>query len=277
MKTNPGKIVIFGQYKTGTTGLFTKVRNSLPADTRTLFEPLWYVPEDSDDRRWVLAKTILKEPGHSEPVDYESFLGFDRRLCISRDPRDWLVSATLFNCQLKESIFGDEKAMAWIMDYLHRKEESPHCLPLKGLLEYILSAPPALSLEAFGKRSQQRHAFCIEFQNSLRENVLPVRYEDFVDGHHRPIEEYLEIPLPGQARVDAVYEHVPRTCSYGNWRDWLTEEDVEFFTPFFDGYIRHHGYDLDWSLNDPPQIQPAHCSQYVSRVVQMKRALTALP
>jgi len=268
---NPQKIVIFGQYKTGTTGLFTTIRNSLPSETRTLFEPLGYIPEASDNQRWVLAKTIIKEPEHPEPVDYASFMGFERRLCITRDPRDWLISATLFNCQLKESIFANHEAMAWVMDYLQRKEDSPHSLPLITLLEYILSAPPALSIEDFGNRAQRRHAFCTDFQNRLGHNVCPVRYEDFVDGHLGAIEDYLGFQLPEHSQVDMAYSHVPRTCAYGNWKDWLTEEDTAFFKPFFADYIHDHGYDPDWSVNSSPTIDPAHCSQYVSRVVQMKK------
>jgi len=271
MKGFPGKICIFGQYKTGTTGLFTLLRNSLPADTRTLFEPLAYVPEELDDGRWVLAKTILKEPGHPEPVDYASFLGFDRRLCISRDPRDWLVSAALFNWQVKESVIADGKAMAWIFDYLRRKEENPGQLPLKRLLEFILSAPPAITLECFGERSQRRHAFCIEFQRGIEENVFPIRYEDFVDGHLSALEAYLEIPLRGSTQVDRAYEHVPRTLSHGNWKDWLTQEDVAFFRPYFDEYIRHHGYDPDWSPRANPRIDPAHATRYVDRIMQLNR------
>lgn len=272
MKRNPGKIVVYGQYKTGTTGLFTRIRNSLPDGCRTLFESNQYIREDQDDSRWVLAKVILKEPGHPDPVDYASFQIFDRRLCIARDPRDWLVSAALFNCQLKESIFGSDQALAWVMNFLHRKEESPHSLPLKTLLEFILGLPPALGIEEFALRARARHAFCMAFQNGLGDNALGVRYEDFVDGRVHDMEQYLELRLAGPSEVAPEYAHVPRTCAYGNWRDWLTAEDVEFFRPYFEDYIRHQGYDSDWVLNDRPVINPAHCSQYVRKVVDIRKS-----
>lgn len=272
MKPNPGMIVIFGQYKSGTTGLFTKVHKSLPENTRTLFEPSLYVPEEDDHRRWVLAKTILKEPEHPEPVDYGSFMGFDRQLILSRDPRDWLISATLFICQLKDSVFNNEKSFSWVMDYLYKKEEDPKHNSLNMLLDYILSTPPAITIAEFARRAQRRHAFCIEFQQSLGDTVQPVRYEDFVDGRISSLEAYLEFPLTGDAQVQASYDHVPRTCSHGNWRDWLTTEDVDFFKPFFDDYIRYHHYDPNWDLRDLPLIIPDHCSGYVQRVVQKKRS-----
>lgn len=272
MNRNPEKIVVFGQYKTGTTGFFTRIRNSLPESTRTLFESNEYIQEDQDKSRWVLAKVILKEPGHPDPVNYASFQVFDRRICITRDPRDWLVSATLFNCQLKESVFGNEEAMEWVMDYLHQKEASPHSLPLKMLLEYILGLPPALDIDTFGRRASARHAFCTEFQNNLKDNVLGVRYEDFVDGRVHEMEEYLNLPLDGPAEVAPDHAHVPRTCSYGNWKDWFTEEDVIFFRPFFEEYIQHHGYDTNWLLSNCPIINPAHCSQYVTKVVKIRKS-----
>lgn len=272
MKKTPGKIAIFGQYKTGTTALFTKLRNSLPADTRTLFEPLDYTPEAEDAGRWVLAKTILKFPGHPEPVNYDSFLPFDRKLYLIRDPRDWLVSATLFLTQEKVSIYTDDRASGWVMDYLHRKEQAPRTLPLKVLLEYILSAPPAIDLEHFARRTRSLHEWCIQFENRLRRELFSIRYEDFIDGRLAALEDYLEIPLPGHTEVDEAYDHVPRTRSYGNWKNWLLEEDARLFKPFFDPYIRHYGYSQDWRPNDQPVIESQYGSHYVARVMQRKKA-----
>ncbi|MBK1724478.1 hypothetical protein [Thiocystis violacea] len=271
MKQAPGKIVIFGQYKSGTTGVFTKIRNSLPADTRTLFEPLAYNAEDQDANRWVLAKTILKFVGHPEPVDYDSFLGFDRRIYLVRDPRDWLVSFTLFLCQEKPSIFQDDDALRWVMDYLKRKEAQPRQLPLKALLDYLFAAPPAMTLDFFAERTRGLQAFCMGFEERLGGNAVTLRYEDFVDGRLAPLSDYLELELAGDAKVDRQYAHVPRTCAHGDWKNWLTAEDERVFRPYFDDYIRHYGYQADWRTNDAPRIDPAHGSEYVERVVRMKR------
>lgn len=271
MKPIPGKIVVFGQYKSGTTGVFTKIRNSLPGEPRTLFEPLLYQPEAGDDARWVLAKTILKFVGHPQPVDYDSFLGFDRRVYLVRDPRDWLVSFALFLCQEKPSIFTDEAAMAWVMDYLRRKEADPGGHSLKELLDFLFAAPPAMTADFFGQRTQGLQAFCMAFEDRLSGNYVTLRYEDFVDGRLEELGAYLELELLGEAEVDAAYAHVPRTCSYGNWKNWLTAEDEAFFRPYFDAYIRRYGYATDWETNAHPSIDPAHGSGYVERVVHMKR------
>lgn len=277
MKPSPGKIVIFGQYKSGTTGVFTKIRNSLPGEPRTLFEPLVYTPEPADVDRWVIAKTILKFAGHPEPVDYDSFLGFDRRIYLVRDPRDWLVSFALFLCQEKPSIFTDDAAMHWVMDYLHRKEADPQCAPLKELLDFLFAAEPSMTAEFFGRRTQGLQGLCMEFEQRLGDNAIRLRYEDFVDGKLAGLSQYLEIDLAGDAQVDSRYAHVPRTCAYGNWKHWLTAEDEAFFRPYFDAYIQHYGYQAEWGPSKHPRIDPAHGSAYVARVVAMKRERLGLP
>jgi len=274
MKPTPGKIVIFGQYKTGTTGLFTKIRNSLPKaelEPRTLFEPLEYQPEARDESRWVLAKTILKFPGHPEPVDYDSFLGFDRRIYLSRDPRDWLVSSALFLCQEKASVFSKQESTDWVLDYLRKKETQPHRYPLKELLDYIFALPPSIAPELAGETARGEQAFCMEFEERIRDNYLRLRYEDFVDGHLESLSDYLEFDLEGDANVDRHYAHVPRTCTHSDWKNWLTPEDEAFFRPYFNAYIREYGYEIDWQPNEQPRIDAAHGSRYVERVIQMKR------
>jgi hypothetical protein len=273
MTTTPARIVIFGQYKTGTTALFTLIRDALPGDTRTLFEPLAYRWEEGDSERWVLAKTILKYPGHPEPVDYASFLEFERRIYLVRDPRDWLVSSTLFLTQQKESIYGDEKATAFVLDYLTRKESDPESMPLRVLLEYILNAPPATGLDHFAKRTQGLQTWCIQFEARL-ENRFSLRYEDLVDGRLDRLSGYLGLPLKGDPRVDRAYDHVPRTRAYGDWKNWLLEEDADFFRPYFNAYIEYYGYTPDWTPDVKRIIRPEFASDYVARVMERKRRLS---
>ena len=270
MKITPGKIVIFGQYKSGTTALFSKIHNSLPTSTRTLFEPLAYHHEAEDAERWVLAKTILKFPGHPEPVDYAGFLDFDRKIYLTRDPRDWLVSATLFLAQEKASVYTDDAARRFVMDYLHAKEQDPRGAPLKTLLDFIQQAPPALSLEYFCQRTQGLHAWCFDFERRLQDYTW-VKYEDFIDDRIENLIDYLQIPLSGESQVAHHYQHVVRSKSYGNWRHWLTAEDIDFFRPYFQPYIERYQYAAEWDLSGNPRIEPQHSSQYVARIIQMKR------
>ena len=104
-----------------------------------------------------------------------------------------------------------------------------------------------------------------------------IKYEDFVDGQIQDLEEYLGIPLRGEASVDKTHDHVPRTLAYNNWKGWFLKEDNAFFKPLFDKYIKRYGYATDWLLNDKQAISPEHCSKYVERTVNKKRELPIKP
>jgi hypothetical protein len=92
-------------------------------------------------------------------------------------------------------------------------------------------------------------------------------YEDFVKGLLAEAEEYLGFKLTGKAEVDPKYNRVERSKRAGNWRNWMTPDDVDFFKPVFTKFMDHFGYDIDdWELNNDPVIEPALSSEYVERV-----------
>jgi hypothetical protein len=266
----PERIVVFGQYKTGTTAVFSKLKNSLPADTRTLFEPSRYIAEAGDDERWVLSKTILKLPDDQDPVDYSSFSDFDRKVFIVRDPRDWLVSMTLFLTQEKPSVYLDPQASERVVSFLRQKEADAKALPLRALLEYILSLPPAVGLDEAAHRTRALNDWCIKFSEQLQD-ALVLRYEDFVDGRLADLEAYLGRSLSGSGEPDQAYAHVPRTRSHSDWKNWLLEDDVRYFRPVFADYMRYFGYTDDWTLSEQPRVRAAFGSEYVQRVIDRKR------
>jgi hypothetical protein len=265
-----GSIAIFGAYKTGTTALFSLVRNSLPEGTRTLFEPDEYVPEPEDAERIVLAKVILAVPEEPGGVRYESFLNFDRKLYLVRDPRDWLVSGTLFSIQQDPCVYDDPRTLSSVLALLRQKEEAPQSVPLVRLLARILGANPQKSLNQTANWLARQLEWLIQFEAQLG-SYCRVRYESLVDEDLSDIEAHLEIPLVGAASVDSDYAHVPRTKNYGNWRHWLTEEDVAFFRPLMSEYIERYGYDEDWRLDPRPAIAREHATDYVERAVARRQ------
>jgi hypothetical protein len=266
MTMSAATIAILGQYKSGTTGLFYKIKNSLPLPVRTLFEPYEYVPEPEDTRRGVLAKVILGLVDGAEAVRYDTFLGFDKKLYLVRDPRDWLVSGTLF---LMQEIHEDRQLNP-IMALLRRKEADPRNVSLLEIFDRILRAKPGRSLAQTMQWMTRQVQWLPEFESRL-DDYCRIKYEDFVDGRIQEMEDYLGIPLLGSAEVSEEHDHVPRTQRYGDWKNWLVERDVEHFRPVFDAYIRRYGYSTDWSVNDRPVVRPEFCSQYVERLVRKRR------
>lgn len=272
----PAKIVIFGPYKTGTTGLFYKIANSLPEAPRVFFEKPAYVPEAGDGQRWVLAKTILWYDDGPPPVRYDTFMGFDKKIYLVRDPRDWIVSGTLFFIQQEPSLYDSDANMAEILNLLRRKVRRPLSLPLNALLERIMGLSEAHDFDAIVEWIRKQYAWLPSFEAGL-EGYCRLRYEDFVDGRLTRLEQYLGFPLAGDARVARAHDHVPRTKGYGNWRDWFVAEDIDFFQPLFQDYMTRYGYGDDWRLSRRPEILPAHSTDYVIRTVNKRRRVALDP
>ena len=261
------RIVIFGPYKTGTTGLFYRIRDSLSGNVRTLFESNEYVPEEGDAYRWILAKTMLTL---ASPVKYDTFMDFDKQIYIVRDPRDWLVSGTLFIIQQDDSIYADENKFSEILAILTQKERNPSSISLLGILEEIMRRSNQHSFDRILSAIAQQYRWLPVFETQLGDYFL-LKYEHFVDGRIKGLEKYLGIPLGGEGKVDRVHDHVIRTKGYGDWRNWFAAEDIDYFKPVFDEYIKLYGYSDDWRLNDRQIIRPEFCTKYVERVVSKRR------
>jgi len=266
----PLSIVIFGPYKSGTTGVFYKIRNSLPWTPRILFEADAYVPEPVDSECGVLAKIIL---GVDEsPAKTESYMRFQKRIYLIRDPRDLIISGVLFMIQQEPSIYSQTPRLERILGMLMQKEENPQGVSVCDLLKAVVKESDHHHWSAVVDWLRRQYQWLPEFEGGLTD-YCRVRYEDFVDGKLKALESYLGIPLAGEAVVDDNHGHVPRTLKYNNWKDWFLEEDIRFFRPLVDNYIRRYGYDPKWELNEHQTILPEHGSQYVQRTVAKRRGV----
>ena len=112
-----------------------------------------------------------------------------------------------------------------------------------------------------------QHRWLFAFEKRLT-NYYRQRYEDFVNGEIRSLERYLSFSLTGGATVDQTHDHVPRTKSSGDWKNWFLEEDIEYFRPTFQLYMDYYGYADDWEMHSIRVIRPEHCSQFVERAAQ---------
>lgn len=265
------KIAIFGQWRTGTTGLFYKIKNSLPPKTPVYFEPSRYKkPFLCRDTGYELAKVILGSTTqeNKDVANYEEFMHFDKKILIVRDPRDWLVSGLLFLIQQYSSIYSNQDRMTNILELLAKKEGSPDSISVVKISETILNAIPDRNLDIMVEWIQQQHELVYDFERGLDDYFL-IKYEDFIDGMLSELQNYLGIKLEGEALVDDVERsHIPRTKNYGNWKNWYTEKDIEFFKPVFSSYLDKYGYPDSWETNSEKYIDPEYCSKYVKKTVQ---------
>ncbi|MEA3188901.1 MAG: hypothetical protein QOD99_2731 [Chthoniobacter sp.] len=276
------KIIIAGLAKTGTTGLFYKIRNSLGAPGREMFEPATYIC--SENAESVLAKKLIKPKGSEE---FDSFACFDKKIGIIRDPRDWMISMLLYRIFDHPACENDD-AIRRMMELLRRKEEAPASvsvleiasffrgLPLSGSgAEVVPSGPPASMLsdvEAY----YRKHVEMITSFFQKHSDYFVMKYEDFVGQRLESLEKYLGISLAGTAAVDAQFQRVVRTKGAGDWRNWFTQEDVLFFKPIFAELLKSFGYPDDWELPDAQTISPEHASGYVRSLICERRAKALL-
>lgn len=118
---------------------------------------------------------------------------------------------------------------------------------------------------------ERQIAWLFAFEDQLGDHCR-IKYEDFVDGKTAALEEYLDLSLTPDPRMDTAHEHVTRTKSYGNWKDWFVPQDVVYFRSVFEPYLRRYEYDPSWQLNPQPAIRAEHCSHYVERTVSKRTA-----
>jgi hypothetical protein len=279
------KTVIFGLAKSGTTALFFKIKNSLRPDTVCLFEPR------SFERRSVMKKTIKStlsrrpEPDilakvlpfrPHNPADVDSFSHFERKVLIVRDPRDRLISRLLYGIYDSELCRHDHKVKV-VLELLEQKQKDPKSVPLKTFLKrFAMLNEESFTFEGWANAHVDHSIrkpldFCTK-----HEDLFIFSYEDMIDRKFRSLEEYLEVPLRGDASVAQEFDRVRRTMSYGGWRDWLTAEDVEYLRPVMQPFLDRHYPDSNWELSSSPSILAEHGSRYVERIVNERRAILKL-
>jgi hypothetical protein len=283
------KIAIFGQFKSGTTACFLKIRDSLNIQPRELFEEPEYIPETKDKLKPVLAKVIIppnpfvyaSDNYLKYPIEYfiekaelglKSFENFDKKILLIRDPRDWLVSGMLFLPQENKEIYRDDEATGKILELIRKKELSPKSVTLLEIFDKILPSTDQTVEETITKIIFEKHNYIFSFEKGLN-NYFRWNYEDMIDNKNKAVERYLGFKLIKDAIPDERFAHVPRTRSYGNWRDWFTPKDVVFFKPLMSEFINRYKYNQEWKLNSSPQINPEHASKYIKRTIQRKREL----
>lgn len=259
------KIVLAGLPKSGTTAMIYKIKNSLD-NVELFFEPQSALI-DFDPDKTTLAKILIQRRINRE-VYYSLWKEFTKKILIIRDPRDIIISNLLYLIR-HSNFYNDPEKVNQFISLLREKEKNPRIISLLKVFE--------LYDELNGTVSNFKFVNCIklDLDNVIRfheENpdYFVIKYEDFIDKNLKDLENYLGFRLLGDSKVDSSLKRVSRTNSYGNWKDWFTEEDIHFFRPIFLEYLEKYSYNDDWKLSKDPKIPKKHCSEYVNMIIEEK-------
>jgi len=250
--------MVTGLSKTGTTILFASIRDSFPPDRECFFEPRTAAEFDHIVSRGrhsnTLTKTLLADlVEHSHVV-----ARFDAMVLIVRDPRDQFISQMLYyfyDFKTRGDPVGYERAR----DLLRRKIESPSTVSTIPLYDAIAALAGRSGSESLATRYQRLVRFLRQYQPHA------IRYEDFVDGRVAGLSQYLGMPVSTASRVDDEHRRVVRTRTHGEWRAWLTDEDLEFINSQVGESMLALDYPVVSSVENPMPIPVATTLEYVEQ------------
>lgn len=279
------RVAIFGQAKTGTSALYAKLREALPADTDCYFEPhrqqvarlrRLQLGERLGLRRKraLLAKFLPFHPGDAQYIP--PFGAFDHAIQIVRDPRDRVISALLYWSYNTPLAHDDAAAQAFIARIAAKERDSASIALIDLIGDFMrlqgLEFVAADWLAAYSKRAVTDP---LAFADG-RPELVDYRYEALVEQDFAAVTAATGLTLHGEADVGPQLRRVVRRKGFGDWCNWFTPVDVAAFQPVMQPYLARFYPEADWDLAATPAIDPAHGSRYVRRVIDEARGLSGL-
>jgi len=253
-------IVIAGQPKSGTTGLYQTVKKAMLSsgiEFLCLFEPKGPKPWESyfskcDKESSLLTKIMLKR----RFFESDAVNAFDKRIMITRDPRDRLLSAFLFKALSRP--IKVRKYIPGFVKLLKEKENAPANI---SFLELVDKADQM----GFGSLDYKKISEVLLYQNNIisTKKFFSLKYEAFVSNEFESLSDYLGMPIAGNEPQSNWLKHIERSRGYGEWRNWFTPKDVEVLRPLLQPAMDKIGYPDNWELPKKQFIESSTSSEYV--------------
>jgi hypothetical protein len=266
------KIVVLGKGKSGTTALLHMIAAAFP-ECRPVLGGFRAHAKDrarasSDpDGSYACKFTFNDRKGRSFDAVMRHIAreGYDKKIWVTRDPRDNAVSDALFRWRRRHG--KSHRQYRACLSLVQRKEREPGAVPFCEIYRYTGDSGGPQSLGELVDAERTRYERMCDFVRNLCSDWFIFKYEDLVDRKLTALSAYLgrevrvDVEVPLDDRLKA------RTKSYGDWRNWFLEEDVRIFEPIYAPYMGLVGYDRsDWSLNPHPTVAPELASEYMKRV-----------
>ena len=258
------RILIAGLPKSGTTILTYRISAAFnnahiyfePGKQNSLVDDSIHLDIYSHPRKIAISKSLyVPNIGHnlSEIEDY-----YTKKIWIYRDPRDWLISKYLYRWKNMD----DSEVMSCV-EKLKEKESNP--ADIKFL---------SLANKRFAERVADAYEKLTATIQSLSDDWFVLKYENFVDHKLAALNAYLGVEIDPDVEVDQKHERVVRSKSYGNWKDWFNDKDVETLQPLLNKILEDLDYvPLDWDLNYPDTIDSSLGSEYIFKLYNTKKKI----
>jgi hypothetical protein len=256
----PQNVLVLGLAKTGSTGLYNNIKAALARsehDYYFLFEPTRPEPLHNI-RRYAPQMPILTKVMIAREPDLDLPYGhFPKRITLVRDPRDMVVSFLLFRPFIRADVPW-EKVEPFVAA-IREKERDPAAHSVQSL--HALA--DELGLASY---RLERVVEYMEWQEALidRHHVCTVRYEDFIVGQLDAVNDHLGFAVDNRTTTSPWLDHILRAAGSGDWRHWLTPDDISFYGPHLARYMKRFDYADDWQLAEQPVIDPSTASDYIA-------------
>lgn len=269
------RFLIIGKARTGTTALTYIIRKACLAQ-KVIFEPksLDVLRKTSQTKETNEVIKIIFEHFNGQYDDLNSLIHgelkfpVEKVIFIFRDVRDEMISRLLYLSKvLRQKNYPETSWRQWIL-MLEKKEKNPLSLSFFDLCsifldifsinawDHVVSGPLHYSvmLEKFAKDITTRDKFIL-------------RYEEMIDGKLENLERYIGYQVDRNLKNLNLKKlsYTRRSASYGNWKTFFTEKDVEILNPLVVGKLGQEYY-TDWELTTASHLDPRHYSSYVERM-----------
>lgn len=196
---------------------------------------------------------------------------FDKVVLLLRDPRDNYVSRILYSLGAQKDCLVNDEFIDNFLVMLQKKQKEPASVDLTSLAD-MLGKDTLKNMPSY----LQRYDHYLEFVEQRSPNWFLMYYEDMVTGNLQKLSSYLNLQAQ-PVEMPERWQRVSRSKRSGDWRHWLTNNDVNNLAPHLSPILKKMSYENDWQLAEPQEILAEHCQDYVLRLVHERRQAFGMP
>jgi hypothetical protein len=268
--TDLANFLIIGKAKTGTSLISKAIQYSLPdcvycLEPKTVdgFLPVEVPPETKNNVIKIIYEHFETKPNLRRAIVTDELpIRFRRKVLITRDPRDELISRLLYIVRPLKDMkrLTDAKLNEWL-DLIRVKEKKPADLPFFEMVNALNRIFDLDFLEPFSRHLEDFS----QFYHDKPDDVFEVKYEDFVVGNYQALEEYLGFALVKELPQDNLINRTFRSGSSAAWKEFMVAEDLDQLRSLVGKHTELLGY-TDWELRTTDHLDENIYSRYVQRL-----------